>query len=110
MFAVTALCERLSSRMLRQAGAKPSQKDNDGDSPGHYASAQGKIAVLKLLAEWKADLEAVDNDGESVLDVADGARTRTALRSLIDAARRSAEDEEGEEDEESGEDEKAERS
>ena len=98
-------------RLLLAHGAKAAAKCNDGDSPAHYAAAQGKVAVLKLLAESGADLEAVDNDGESVLDVCDGARTRTALRKLIEEAAATAaggeEDEEGWEEEDEDEEKEA---
>ena len=54
------------------------------------------------MAEAGADLEAVDNDGESVLDVADGARTKVVLRKLIEAANVEAEEEEDEWEEDAG--------
>ena len=95
-------------KALVDAGAKPSIKCNDGDAPAHYAAAQGNVECLRILAAAGADLEAVDNDGESVLEVADGARTRVVLRKLIEEANREEEDggeedgDEWEEDEEAG--------
>ena len=83
---------------LLKAGAKAAARCSDGDTPAHYASAQGHVDVLRALAAAAdCDLEATDNDGESVLDVATGARVRTVLRGLIDAkAARAEEDEDGE--------------
>jgi ankyrin repeat protein len=85
-------------KALLDAGAKPNVKCNDGDAPAHYAAAQGNVECLRILAAAGADLEAVDNDGESVLEVADGARTRVVLRKLIEEANREEEDGGGEED------------
>ena len=59
---------------LLKAGAKANARDNDGDTPVHYASAQGHLPCIKALAAAPGgcDLEAVDNDGETPLDVAAG--------------------------------------
>ncbi len=123
---------------LLKAGAKANTRDNDGDTPVHYASAQGHVDCIRALAAavGGCDLEAVDNDGETPLDVAArrarrgaarragvaaaltpvcvcgrSARVRTVLRGLIaDAAKAGeASDEEGEgEWEEASDDETAE--
>ena len=62
---------------LLKAGAKVNARDKDGDTPVHYASAQGHIACIKALAAAPGgcDLEAVDNDGETPMDVAEGCVT-----------------------------------
>ena len=59
---------------LLKAGAKANARDKDGDTPVHYAAAQGHIACIKALAAAPGgcDLEAVDNDGETPMDVAEG--------------------------------------
>jgi len=119
---------------LLKAGAKANARDSDGDTPVHYASAQGHLDCIRALAAAPGgcDLEAVDNDGETPLDVAAGcappaeqsqrcsrlmhallphsARVKTTLRALIAAAAKgsdSGSDGEGEW-EEAGEDETAE--
>jgi hypothetical protein len=100
---------------LLKAGAKASVRDNDGDTPIHYASAQGHADCIKALAAAPGgcDLEAVDNDGETPMDVAArqapcsagrlhaqpcahalrrlrSARIRTVLRTLIADAEKAA--------------------
>ncbi len=58
-------------KALLKAGAKVSARDNDGDTPIHYASAQGNVDCMRALAAAPGcDLEATDNDGESPMDVA----------------------------------------
>lgn len=106
---------------LLKAGAKASVRDNDGDTPVHYACAQGHIACIKALAAAPGgcDLEAVDNDGATPMDVAArcappassvcrpagltlsafprSARVKTTLRALIaDAAKGSESGSDGE--------------
>ena len=58
---------------LLKAGAKANARDKDGDTPVHYAAAQGHLACIKALAAAPGgcDLEAVDNDGETPMDVAE---------------------------------------
>jgi ankyrin repeat protein len=48
------------------------QPDEDGFTPLHLAVIQGNIAVINLLISNKADLNALDNEGHSVIHWATG--------------------------------------
>lgn len=46
-------------------------KTNDGSTPLHFAAYKGNLEAIKYLVEnYKLDIEAVNNDGESVLSIA----------------------------------------
>jgi ankyrin repeat protein len=68
---------------------------NDGDTPLHYASAQGNVDCLKPLVDAGADTEARDEDGESPLDVAGSARVKVLLRKLAEDKAAAGSDDDG---------------
>jgi ankyrin repeat protein len=61
-----------TAEALLAAGASIDQRDGSGRTALHYAAAIGYTDVAKLLAEHGADLRAVDSDGVTPLDAANG--------------------------------------
>ena len=82
-------------QLLIDSGADVASKCSDGDTPSHYASAQGHLEVIKrLLKKGGVRLFALtDNDGESVLDVAQNPKFKRALEALEQQATNDEEDE-----------------
>ena len=52
------------TRALLQYGADPNGRDSDGWTPLHYAAAAGNLAVVEMLADRGAKIDAVIEDGE----------------------------------------------
>ena len=50
-----------------ESGADVNCKNNDGDTPLHYASAYGHTEIVKLLLEHGADVDAKNNYGSTPL-------------------------------------------
>ena len=50
-------------RLLLSHGADPNLCDGDGWSPTHVAASQAQIRALRLLVEFKADLDKVSSKG-----------------------------------------------
>ncbi|MGC9057983.1 MAG: ankyrin repeat domain-containing protein [Candidatus Micrarchaeia archaeon] len=48
---------------LLNMGADVNAKDNDGETPAHWATRNGHLEPLKVLIENGADVNAKDNDG-----------------------------------------------
>jgi ankyrin repeat protein len=59
------------SRLL-SVGADANSKDDDGETPLHWASMMGHVQVFKELVDHGADIEAKDNDGMTPLYFACG--------------------------------------
>jgi ankyrin repeat protein len=90
-----------TAEALLAAGAAIDTRDARGRTALHYAAAAGYTDVVTLLAERGADLTAVDADGVTLLDAANGKlrgrgrnagatqpATAAALERLLAAARR----------------------
>lgn len=60
-------------------------KDNDGATPLHHAAAKGQLAVVKLLIDNKADVNAQKNDGVTPLHVAAALGYKDIVVALLDA-------------------------
>jgi len=56
--------------LLASAGAKVDAQDWRGRTPLHFAAAEGNSGAAQSLLQLGADPNAVDRDGESVLDLA----------------------------------------
>jgi hypothetical protein len=82
-------------QLLIDSGADVVSKCSDGDTPAHYASAQGHLEVVKRLVK-KGGIRLftlTDNDGESVLDVAQNPKFKRALEALEQQATNEEEEE-----------------
>lgn len=73
---------------LLDKGANPNVLDAEGWSPLHVAAYWGKTLLLEPLATFGADLEMMNNDNETPLDVADNATTREKLEELREKFRK----------------------
>jgi ankyrin repeat protein len=92
---------------LLSAGANPRAACKDGDTPLHYACAQGHLSIIALLGKIKGvQLEATDKDGETPADVAANGKCKKLMEKLIEE-RAAADEEEGEGGEEEEEAEEA---
>ena len=50
--------------LVVEYGADANAKNNDGETPLHYAASEGHIEVVKaLVVEYGADANAKNNDG-----------------------------------------------
>lgn len=57
-----------TAAVLAKAGADVNSKDSEsGNTPLHYAARHGKAAIAKWLLSNKADIEAVNHDGDTPL-------------------------------------------
>jgi hypothetical protein len=54
---------------LIQKGADVDAKDENGQTPMHYAAKYGRQDLMSLLTQSNADVEVKDNEGQSVPDV-----------------------------------------
>ncbi|MEN6355480.1 MAG: ankyrin repeat domain-containing protein [Armatimonadota bacterium] len=60
-------------------------KDDDGATPLHHAAAKGQLAVVKLLIDNKADVNAQKKDGVTPLHVAAALGYKDVVVALLDA-------------------------
>lgn len=68
-----------------KAGADPSIPEFEGVMPLHRAAAEGHIDVVTaLVEEGHVDVNALDNDGETPLDYADGLGREAVANYLIE--------------------------
>jgi ankyrin repeat protein len=58
----------LGKRTRSRGGANTAAKDRDGDTPLHWASERGHLAVVKALLAVEADILAVNNLGQLPID------------------------------------------
>lgn len=56
---------------LVQNGANVNLGDNEGWTPLHAAASCGFFSIAKYLIEFGADVAAINNDGELVIDIAE---------------------------------------
>ena len=78
-----------TAEALLRAGAAPSPKDGDGDTPLHLAARQDAVEILAILLKYGADTKAKNRLGETPLDTAHKsyrARAEDALRAASAAA------------------------
>jgi uncharacterized protein len=86
-------------KLLLAAGADPNLRGPQDQTALHIAAQKGSVAMIKALAEHRADLQAKDGAGRSALDYASGnvpagrggpppvhAEAAAVLKSLIAAA------------------------
>ena len=55
---------------LLEAGADPRAADADGNTPAHFGFAYANVAVIALLSERGADLDALNRESKTPQDVA----------------------------------------
>lgn len=56
-------------KLLIENGAEINIKDNDGNTPLHYAAKRGFMGIIRLLVENGADINAKNNDGQTPNDI-----------------------------------------
>ena len=67
-------------RLVLDCGVDPKIKDEEGDTPLHYAALEGHLDIVKLLLEHGADPNVKDGFGETPLHFA-------ALEGHLDVAK-----------------------
>ncbi len=71
-------------RALLEAGADPTARDQDGDTPLHIAANwTDDVAILDALLDAGADVRAANDDGERPVDLAWDIRGREAYWRLV---------------------------
>jgi len=71
------------SLVLLDKRANPNIQDNDGWTPLHVAAYWEKKLIFEPLLTYGADLELVNKDNETALDVTDDAETREKLEGKL---------------------------
>lgn len=71
--------DRDSVQMLLLCGSNPGHRDLCGQTPLHKAAESGDVAMLNLLLSAKPDVNSVDKDGKTALNVASGKLEGTRL-------------------------------
>ena len=82
MMASYAGSEECASLLL-QVGADVRAVCKDGDTALHYASAQGHMDIIRMLAKAGALLECEDEDEDTPAAVAQNKKTRQLIEALI---------------------------
>ena len=65
---------------LLSAGADPSLRDRNGDTPLHLASLRGHVALARLLLDAGAVPGSLDSKGQTALQLARSAQMQTLLK------------------------------
>jgi ankyrin repeat protein len=71
------------TRLLLEAGARLDVKYRDGQTLLHVAAARGYVGIIDLLVEAKADVQALDANGNTPLDSAVLHDQPTAVTALL---------------------------
>ncbi|CAE7873499.1 MIB1 [Symbiodinium necroappetens] len=66
--------------LLLEAGARPNDRDQEGNTALHFACDQPYIQPVLTLLQYRANLEATNDDGETLTAVAQAA---AAMRDLV---------------------------
>ena len=75
-------------KFLIDQGADVNAKDSDGDTPLHWAAADGHVDVVKLLIDCRADVNAKNSDGDTPLHLAvENSRNEIAYHLLVNGAK-----------------------
>mmetsp|Transcript_9143 Transcript_9143/g.30260 ORF Transcript_9143/g.30260 Transcript_9143/m.30260 type:complete len:143 (-) Transcript_9143:125-553(-) len=72
-----------ATEFLIKAGSNVKAVCKDKCTALHYASAQGNIDCIRLLAAAGAPLEVADSDGDTPLSVAQDKKTKKLIEELI---------------------------
>ena len=67
-------------KVLVEAGGDVEAKDEDGETPLHWAAAEGHVYVIRALVAAGADVEAKNKDGKTPRDLA----KKKHIRNLLD--------------------------
>ena len=59
----------LTKKQKEEQGAGKEARDEDGETPLHFAAHEGHLPVVQYLCEQGADKEARDDDGRAPLDL-----------------------------------------
>jgi uncharacterized protein len=62
--------------LVEELGADVNARDNEGNTPVHYAAARGDNEMLLYLISKGADVKAVNRRGQTTVDAANGPRQR----------------------------------
>jgi ankyrin repeat protein len=62
--------------LVEELGADVNARDNEGNTPAHYAAARGDNEMLVYLVSKGADVTAVNRRGQTTIDAANGPRQR----------------------------------
>ncbi len=73
-----------AARIMINAGADPSAKDENGRTLLHHAVTQDKQAFIEFLHSRKIDLDVIGKDGKAALHIAIEKKNLTVLDRLLD--------------------------
>ena len=73
-------------------GADVNRGDNEGWTPLHATASCGFLSIAKFLLEHKADVAAVNNDGELAIDISESDEMEDLLQKEIDSRSINCED------------------
>ena len=59
----------MTKKQKEEQGAGKEARDEDGETPLHFAAHEGHLPVVQYLCEQGADKEARDDDGRTPLDL-----------------------------------------
>jgi hypothetical protein len=62
--------------LVEELGADVNARDNEGNTPVHYAASRGDNEMILYLVSKGADVKAVNRSGQTTVDAANGPRQR----------------------------------